>query len=279
MNNKKKNVAIMMCCFNRKEKTRLCLESILQQIHENMNFDFDLYVYDDYSTDGTVEMIKSKYPQVILFEGRGGAYWCKSMHYLMRYTQNKYDYYLMVNDDVKFYQNAIQIMFRSYEKKGGNCGIVGACQSKITGEQTYGGRDGKGNIILPSMQLKKCIWANWNCFLIDKYVVDHVGIIDGKFQHAFGDFEYSNRMNKYGFEIFSSFDYVGECEVNSKEGTYVDKNVPRMIRLKKLLSPKGIPLYSYFRYNLKIYGMKGLPMSVYGYCSLIYYILAGKDMS
>ena len=273
-------MAIMFCCFNRKEQTQRCLEALYLQRESLKDITVDIFVYDDGSTDATSEMIRDLFPDVKLTRGSGNTYWSRSMYILMRQVKTLgYDYYLMVNDDVKFFKNALQIMYETYTKANVHAGIVGACKSAVTGEQTYGGRDSQGILVLPNIQLQKCIWANWNCFLVDNYIINKVGIIDGKFQHAFGDFEYSNRMNKYGFEIFSSVDYVGECEVNSKEGTYVDKNVPRMIRLRKLFSPKGMPLYSYFRYNLKIYGAKGLPMSVYGYCSLIYYILAGKDLS
>ncbi len=275
-----KKMAIMFSCFNREEQTKRCLETIYLQKDSLKDIAVDIFIYDDGSTDATLQMIDNFFPDAKVTKGSGNMYWSRSMYILMKQVCTLgYDFYLIINDDVKFFQNALQIMYETYRMANAHVGIVGACKSAVTGEQTYGGRDGKGNIILPSMQLKRCIWANWNCFLIDKYVVDHVGIIDGKFQHAFGDFEYSNRMNKYGFEIFSSVDYVGECETNSKEGTCADKNVPRMLRLKKLFSPKGIPPYSYFRYNFKIEGIKGLLKSVYGYCSLLYYIFAGKDLN
>lgn len=275
-----KKMAIMFCCFNRKQRTEKCLETIYSQKNNLEDIKVDIYAYDDGSTDATAEMIREFYPDVKLTRGRGNAYWCRSMYNLMKKVRTlSYDFYLMINDDVLFFDNALQIMLETYNLANAHVGIVGACRSAVSGKQTYGGRSRKGSLVVPKKQLQECFWANWNCFLIDNYIVDHVGIIDGKFQHAFGDFEYSNRMNKYGFKIFSSMDYIGECEVNSKEGTYMDKNLPRMIRLKKLFSPKGMPLYSYFRYNFKVYGAKGIPMSVYGYCSLIYYILAGKDLS
>ena len=275
-----KKMAIMFCCFNRKQQTRKCLDTIYSQKNNLEDVEIDIYAYDDGSTDATAEMIREFYPDVKLTRGRGNAYWSRSMYSLMKKVRTlSYDLYLMINDDVLFFDNALQIMYETYNVANAHVGIVGACRSAVTGEQTYGGRNRKGNLIIPNKYLQECFWANWNCFLIDNYVVDHVGIIDGKFQHALGDFEYSNRMNKYGFKIFSSMDYIGECEINSKEGTCADKNVPRLLRLKKLFSPKGIPPYSYFRYHYKIEGIRGLLISVYGYWSLIYYILVGKDLS
>lgn len=276
---KRMSVAVMLCCFNRKEKTRLCLESILQQIYENSSLNFDIYVYDDHSTDGTPEMIKSEYPLVTLFEGEGNAYWCKSMHYLMRYARNKkHDYYFMVNDDVEFYRNAMQVMFESYYKIGRSCGIVGVCRSKITGEYTYGGRDAKQELIAPAKEPQLCNIAEWNCFLVDHEVISKVGIIDGKYQHAFGDYDYSFRMIQSEVPIYVATECVGTCENNSHEGSCADASLPRWIRFKKLVSPKGLPFYSYLRYNCRTKGfLKGLRDSMLGYASYVYYIILKKE--
>lgn len=272
-------MAIMFSCFNRKEQTKRCLETIYLQKNSLKDIVVDIFVYDDGSTDATTEMIEELFPEVNVTRGKGNAYWSRSMYNLMKQVRTlSYDFYLMINDDVIFFENALQTMYDTYKLADAHVGIVGACKSAVTGEQTYGGRSKQWDLIMPDINLQDCFWANWNCFLIDDYVVDSVGIVDGKFQHAFGDFEYSNRMNKYGFKIFSSIDYVGTCENNSNKGTCADKEVPRVLRLKNLFSPKGIPPYSYFRYHCKTNGIKGLMISVYGYCSLIYYILVGKDL-
>lgn len=274
-----KKMAIMFSCFNRKEQTQRCLETIYLQKNSLKDVMVDIFVYDDGSTDTTIKMIEELFPEVNVTRGKGNAYWSKSMYNLMKQVRAlSYDFYMMINDDVVFAKNALQTMYETYRMANAHVGVVGACRSGVTGEQTYGGRSAQGDLIVPNMNIQKCFWANWNCFLIDNYIVDTIGIIDGKFQHAFGDFEYSNRMNKYGFEIYSSMDYVGECEVNSKKGTCADKDMPRVLRLKKLFSPKGLPPYSYFRYHFKIEGIKGLLISVYGYCSLIYYVLARKEL-
>lgn len=68
----------------------------------------------------------------------------------------------MVNDDVELYRNAIQVMFASYDKVGRSCGIVGVCQSKITGEYTYGGRNERQELIVPAKEPQLCSIAEWN---------------------------------------------------------------------------------------------------------------------
>lgn len=51
-------VAILAACYNRKELTKRCLNFLTRQFAAVTDKQFDLYVYDDGSTDGTCEMIE-----------------------------------------------------------------------------------------------------------------------------------------------------------------------------------------------------------------------------
>ena len=244
-------VAIMVACYNRKEITKRCLVGLIEQFQKHPDKKIDIYVYDDNSTDGTCEMIKETFPEIILVEGKGKTYWCKSMFALMKLALDvSYDFYLMINDDVNFYSNAIEIMFHSYYIAEEVCGIVGATKRAFSEKVAYGGRNQQGELLVPNGKIQESVWANWNCFLIDSSVVEQIGIIDGKYQHSWGDFDYSNRMIKAGIPIYETVQYIGECEQNSDKGSYKDPDVNRLVRLKKMFGPKGMPIYSYFRYNI-----------------------------
>lgn len=272
-------VAVMVACYNRKELTQRCLESLKKQLSEIAEKKFDIYVYDDGSTDGTYEMLLEKFPEVFVIRGKGNAYWCRSMHYLMKTAvDKKYDFYMMVNDDVYFYAGAIKTMFQSYREINEGCGIVGAFKSAYSKKGTYGGRNRQMELLTPNGKLQQCIWADWNCFLICADVVKKTGMIDGKYQHAWGDWDYVYRMIKKGFPIYETADYIGECELNASENTYRDSRLKKSLRLKKLFSPKGLPFYSYMRYNVRIKGFIGFFIAIYGYCTIIGHILLGKAL-
>lgn len=270
-------VAIMVACYNRKELTKRCLGSLKNQVVGKGN-QFDIYVYDDGSTDGTCEMLEEEFAFVQIIRGKGSAYWCKSMHHLMKTASEKnYDFYMMINDDAYFYTDAVEKMFRTYDKVNKSCGIVGAFQSSISGKGTYGGRDQQMSLLMPNGQIQQCIWADWNAFLIDANVVKKTGIIDGKYQHAWGDWDYSYRMTKKGIPIYTTAEYIGECEVNSVENTFRDSALKRGVRFRKLIAPKGLPFYSYTRYHVRTKGIAGFFIAIYGYFSIAAYILFGKD--
>lgn len=272
-------VAIIFCCYNRKAMTKRCLMQLYSQIAEFQHDTFQVYVCDDSSTDGTVEMIEQDFPQVCLLKSDGNLYWCKSMHRGMQEAvKENYDAYLMVNDDVDFCDDALQTMLRNYCQAGRNCGIVGAIKAIGTEQYTYGGRNEDEELVLPEESNRECVWANWNCFLIDQEIVCKVGIIDGKYQHAWGDFDYSRRMQKAGYKIYVADQCVGRCDLNSAQGSFKDKTVKRTVRLQKLFSPKGMPFYSYMRYHIRIWGWQGIFRYLYGYMSVVGYILAGKEI-
>ncbi len=272
-------IAIIMCCFNRKDTTRRCLQQIENQCNQIDELLHQIYVYDDGSYDGTTEMIQTEFPQVKLILGNGKQYWCKSMHIAMKEaSKENYDLYLMINDDVDFMNNALQVMLDNYYIAYKPCAIVGTTKALKSDECTYGGRTKEGVMIKPGEDYE-CYWANWNCFLIDKGIVNEVGIIDRKYQHAWGDYDYSIRMKKAGYPIYVANNFVGRCDRNSIKGTYKDCTLPKLERLKKAFSPKGVPLYSYMRYYIKNNGISKVPKYIYGYCSIIGYIWMGKSIS
>lgn len=272
-------IAIIVSCYNRRAITQKCLSQLHKQILQHAEHAFSFFVYDDASTDGTQEMIRTEFPHVRLLCGQGGLYWCKSMHHAMKEAvKEDYDLYLMINDDVDFNENAIQIMLQAYDRANKPCGIVGATKETASDKISYGGRDRNGNLIRPGKRLQRCIWANWNCFMIDREIIRKVGLIDGKYEHSWGDFDYSHRMLKEDYPIYLAEEYVGECDRNSIDGTFRDIRIGKRKQLKKLFLPKGMPFYSYMRYHLRVYGWTGCLKYLCDYLSLILYIIVGKKI-
>lgn len=273
------NIAIVLCCYNRKELTKRCLSQLRKQASLLLEDNIEFFICDDKSDDGTFEMIEKEFPEMHLYKSEGNLYWCKSMYLVMQEARKQdFDLYLMVNDDVSFVEEALKIMLESYKMVGKSCGIVGTTRNPQVTEPSYGGRDSDGMLLVPNSELQKCIWANWNCFLIDREVVEKIGIIDGKYQHSWGDYDYSHRMQVQNIPLFIATEYIGECQKNSKTNTFGDAYLKKSIRLKKLFSPKGQPIYSYMRYHIRVYGKSGILKYIYGYLTMVGYILLGKEL-
>jgi len=58
-------LSIIIVSYNTKGLTDNCIASIYKSI---LNYSFEIIVVDNHSTDGSVEMIREKYPSVILVE-------------------------------------------------------------------------------------------------------------------------------------------------------------------------------------------------------------------
>ena len=99
-------ILAIFTCFNRRELT----ERGMATLSENKNVTFDYVILDDNSSDGTREMLKQMRDdgtyQIDLIEGDGSNFWNGGMHKAIEHIKNThmdYDYYMLMNDDTKFF--------------------------------------------------------------------------------------------------------------------------------------------------------------------------------
>ncbi len=101
---KDKSIFIVIPVHNRKELTRNCLLSLYKQTYR----DFEIVICDDGSTDGTSEMIKKQFPEVVLLGGNGNLYWSGAYNKCLSFVFEKADekdYILSLNNDVEVDEN------------------------------------------------------------------------------------------------------------------------------------------------------------------------------
>ena len=69
-------IAVILTCFNRKEKTSRCISSLRDG---NLEYDLDFIVVDDNSTDGTREALLQLGLNIKVIEGSGNLFWAGGM--------------------------------------------------------------------------------------------------------------------------------------------------------------------------------------------------------
>jgi GT2 family glycosyltransferase len=245
-------LSVLMTCHNRRETTLACLEALYLQ-----NLNFDVYLVDDGSYDGTSDAVSSKYPKVKIIKGSGNLFWVGGMRLAFSEALKvDYDYYLWLNDDILLEGNALYQLLKTHsqlkQKNLQNSIVVGSTKDPVTHQTTYGGQielkrwySRKFVLLDSTSKLQECETMNGNCVLIPHSVAVKVTNLDTAFVHTMGDLDYGLRARKLGCSIWVAPGFVATCSRNSIQGSWADKQLPLLKRLKKVTQAKAFPLQAW----------------------------------
>jgi len=203
------NIAVLLTCHNRKEKTLSCLQSVYQQ---NINADvlLKIFLVDDGSTDGTAEAVRKNYPEINIITGNGNLFWAGGMRKAWNAALSSnfsFDYFLLLNDDTVLYNYAISKLLADFEKLANPRVILSSpTMDAVLNEVSYGGslltssKKSQFKMLAPnghSPQL--CDLANANIMLVPFSVYQEIGILSPYYTHSIADFDYTLRAKKAAF--------------------------------------------------------------------------------
>lgn len=253
-------ILAIFTCFNRKEKTKKCIETITTG---NPECDFTFVIADDGSTDGTNEVLQDMQSIYSIHTLRGEGDWFYSggmnegMNYALQKLSHDFDYMLMMNDDVEFFENSIQCMI-SQSISRGDAVVVGAMCNDCY-ELSYGAIKYTSGYKYRKMGLSE--WEtpadtfNANCVLIPYMAFERVGAMDAYYRHSLGDFDYGLSLKRAGYKIFQSKEFAGMCNNNDSKGTWRDTSLSRRDRIRKKEGVKGAPSKQWFYFLKKNFGL------------------------
>ena len=243
-------IAILITSHNRRETTLKCLSALYNQKEE-----FDVFLVDDGSTDGTSDAIKKDFPLVNLIFGNGNLYWNRGMRLAWETAvqEGNYDFYLWLNDDVRLFKNAVAILKQSFNKAkeltGKDAIMVGSTLDEDTRKISYGGRIKKNyldflatQLVPPGDDLLPIDTFNGNIVFISNNIFQKMGFLDDVFNHGFGDTDYGLRARKSKIPMFIVPDFLGYCSRDTDVKAWADPKIPLKKRLEELNTPLGLPL-------------------------------------
>ena len=258
-------IAVILSCYNRKESTRECLNSLGKVLSVNQ---IDVFLTDDGSTDGTSEMITKEFPTVHLINGDGKQFWSRGMYLSWKEAlKGCYDFYLWLNDDIILYSNFMDELFNSLEKAGRNAIVSGLIENEEKTEIIYGGYNKQKKMVQPSIMPSSITYMNGNVVLVPKAVVNTIGIIDPVYHHDLGDVDYGLRAMKAGFNVVATCNPVAYGYKNSYCRVR-EWNSSLSGRFKKLYNPLGSNPSINFYFRKKHFGILNA-ISYWGYLHLI----------
>jgi GT2 family glycosyltransferase len=231
-----KQIAVLITCHNRRDKTLKCLKALYDQNELGIDFSVNVFLVDDGSTDGTAEAIMSQFPKVAIIQGDGNLYWNRGMHLAWKTAADTkdFDYYLWLNDDTFLNKKAVSILLQQSFSKAIVCGTTKSIQDD---KATYGGyKKNPYRLLIPNGEFQECDYCNGNFVLIPRDVFQIVGNLDPIFQHALGDFDYGFRARKLGILIYTAPFFIGTCENNTETPKWRSLSISPIARVRSLYS-------------------------------------------
>jgi hypothetical protein len=116
-------IGVVICNFNKKDFVLQCIHSVKESVEQN----FDIYVVDNASTDGSVEAIRKEFGDSVNIlentENLGGS---GGFNTGLRVVLNKgYEYFMCLDDDAQVDENAIHVLYE-YMEKNPDVGMAGS---------------------------------------------------------------------------------------------------------------------------------------------------------
>lgn len=235
------NIAVLLTCFNRREKTLNCLRCLEAQALP-AGHRLEIFLVDDGCTDGTGAAVCAGFPHVHVIQGTGSLYWAGGMRLAWaEAAKSQPDYFLLLNDDTEIVPEAVATLLSITGAPGARVIAVAAIADPSNGRVIYGAyRYGiTGN--LPEGDPKDhCHTFNANCVLVPAAVHREIGMFHRAYTHGMADHDYGYAASRAGINIIESPAVLGTCPPNPKEGTWKDTSLPLARRWKLVHQPTGL---------------------------------------
>lgn len=227
------DVSIIIVNYNTKKLIADCIKSIYEHTKD---INFEVIVSDNGSKDGSIEMLKADFPQVILIENNANLGFGTANNRGLKIAKGKYVFYL--NSDTLLLNNAIKIFFDYFETNGEkeNIGALGTNLLDRNGNIThsYGNFPRINNIKSYNSLLMHNIYGFFKLYILNKFFKREIPLIQKAkvYEKYIGEVEYIT-----GADLFvknnsdASFDenYFLYCEETDLQYRLLLKNKKRII--------------------------------------------------
>jgi hypothetical protein len=241
-------VSVCIVNYNTKDRLKECIDSIYYQ---TKGIDYELIVVDNSSRDGSCDMVKCSYPEVILIANEENKGFARANNQAIRKSRGKY--LLFLNPDTVLLSNVLVIL-RDFFQKYPQAGAVGCRLLNRDGSlQTSSYRfptliQALGNIFLlnrilpyqwlranlgyklgnlwgqfdPHDRIREVDYVTGACIMVRKDLLDKIGLFDPKFFLYFEEKDLCLRLKKAGWRVYftpqaSVMHYIAEASKLNKK--------------------------------------------------------------
>jgi GT2 family glycosyltransferase len=207
-------IYIVIPVFNRRKFTQDCLLSLRNQKLKA----FKTIVVDDGSIDGTQEMIREEFPEVILLETTGDLFWTATTNLGIKYAlEQGADYVMTLNNDTYATPDFVEKMDH-WSRKHPRALFGAFALDADSKKPLYAGevmdwklmRSKSWLQILKKEEFKgvyKVSHFPGRGLLIPKSCFNDIGMFDEVvFPHYYADYDFTHKAKRYGYEIYCNHD-------------------------------------------------------------------------
>ena len=269
-------IHIVVPVHNRKALTERFLDCLAQQTFRN----FTVIVVDDGSSDGTSELIRKRFPDVILLRGDGNLWWSGAtnmgIRHALRHTSDN-DALLIINDDLEGDPDYLNRVYNAWQSHPNT--LIGSVVVDLNDpDRIFCGGEKLGRWFAKSRWLntgkRLSAFSSSHCVnvsllngagtLIPASVFDEIGLYDEKhFQHG-GDTELPIRASNNGYSLIVAYGAVVKIHPETTAGI----NVQRSYSIKDVKT-FFFGIKSYYRLKYRIFFAYNISRNPLAFCSFL----------
>ena len=168
-------VSIIIVSYNTKKLLENCISSVLNA--GDPTIEMEVIVVDNASTDGSIQMVREKFPYVKLIVNRENLGFACAVNQGLRESESRYK--LLLNSDTIIIGNAIKTMLEFLEQNPS----VGAVRPRIFSPRGKLQRQGSGfwRFLKSPDTPHKLKWISGCCMMMRDEVIRDIGLFDEKF--------------------------------------------------------------------------------------------------
>ena len=233
------DLSIIIVNWNTKRLLIDCLASVFETIR---GIDFEVWVVDNASADGSAAAVAEKYPDAHIVRNSENIGFAAANNLAFRKMTGLYA--LLLNTDTILTKNAINALYDFMEKnpKGGMaCGQLlnrdGTKQNSMANFPSLTSLVANETVLrilfpkkFPSkrreyfrpIEIDSCIGA---CMIVRKKAIDQVGLLEEQYFFFFEETDWAYRMKLSGWKVW----FVPMAEIYHLQGQSIGHNVPSRI--------------------------------------------------